>query len=67
MTQRDFVWLGVIVVIVTAAVWIILSPNYTIHRGLDLQGGLQVLLGADVPDDQEITSDQMDNARQIID
>ena len=25
------------------------------------------LLGADVPDDQEVTADQMDTARQIID
>jgi len=67
MTQRDFVWLVIIIVIVAAAIYIILSPDYTIHRGLDLQGGLQVLMGADVPDDQEVTSDQMDTARQIID
>jgi protein-export membrane protein SecD len=67
MTQRDFVWLVIIIVIVAAAIYIILSPDYTIHRGLDLQGGLQVLMGADVPDDQEVTSEQMDTARQIID
>jgi protein-export membrane protein SecD len=67
MTQRDFVWLGIIILIVAAAIWIILNPDYTIHRGLDLQGGLQVLLGADVPEDQEVTADQMDTARQIID
>jgi protein-export membrane protein SecD len=67
MTQRDFVWLGIIILIVSAAIYIILNPEYTIHRGLDLQGGLQVLLGADVPDDEPITADQMDTARQIID
>lgn len=67
MTQRDFIWLGIIVVVVAAAVWIIASPDYTIQRGLDLQGGLQVLLGADVPADQDVTADQMDTARQIID
>ncbi|MFL7839976.1 MAG: protein translocase subunit SecD [Candidatus Promineifilaceae bacterium] len=67
MTQRDFVWLVIIILIVAAAIYIIVSPDYTIHRGLDLQGGLQVLLGADVPEDQEVTSDQMNTARQIID
>jgi protein-export membrane protein SecD len=67
MTQRDFIWLGIIGVIVIAAAWIVLSPDYTIHRGLDLQGGLQVLLGADVPEDETISADQMDRARQIID
>jgi protein-export membrane protein SecD len=67
MTQRDFVWLGIIVVLVAAGVYIILSPNYTVHRGLDLQGGLQVLLGADVPEDEGVTPEQMDTARQIID
>jgi protein-export membrane protein SecD len=67
MTQRDFVWLVIIILIVAAAIYIILSPDYTIHRGLDLQGGLQVLMGADVPEDQEVTADQMDTARQIID
>ncbi|MFN2170208.1 MAG: protein translocase subunit SecD [Candidatus Promineifilaceae bacterium] len=67
MTQRDFIWLVIIILIVAAAIYIIVSPDYTIHRGLDLQGGLQVLLGADVPEDQEVTSDQMNTARQIID
>ncbi len=67
MTQRDFVWLGIIILIVAAALWVIFNPEYPIQRGLDLQGGLQVLLGADVPDDQEVTSEQMDSARQIID
>jgi protein-export membrane protein SecD len=67
MTRRDFIWLVIIILIVAAAIYIILSPDYTIHRGLDLQGGLQVLLGADVPEDQEVTSDQMNTARQIID
>lgn len=34
--------------------------------GLDLQGGLQVLLEADIPADQEISADEMDVARQIV-
>lgn len=67
MEQKDFVWLGVIAIVVAAAVWIVRSPNYPIQQGLDLQGGLQVLLEADLPADVEVTADQLDTARQIID
>ncbi len=35
-------------------------------RGLDLQGGLQVLLEADLPAGQQPTDEQMNDARQII-
>lgn len=34
--------------------------------GLDLQGGLQVLLEADLPADAEVTRDAMDTARGIV-
>ena len=67
MVRRDFVWLVVIIILVAAAVWIVQNPSFPIMRGLDLQGGLQVLLEADVPPEQDITPDQMDTARQIID
>jgi protein-export membrane protein SecD len=67
MTRRDFVWLAIILMIVALGIWIVQNPNYPIRQGLDLQGGLQVLLEADLPADVEVTSDQMDTARQIID
>ncbi|RMG99955.1 MAG: protein translocase subunit SecD [Chloroflexi bacterium] len=67
MSNRDFGWLAVILVVIAGSIWIIQSPNYPVRRGLDLQGGLQVLLEADVPLDQEVTPEQMDTARQIID
>ncbi len=67
MARRDFGWLVLIILIAAAAVWVVQSPNYPIMRGLDLQGGLQVLLEADVPPEQDVTADQMDTARQIID
>ena len=67
MTRRDFVWLGVIILIIVAAIWIVTNPNYPIMRGLDLQGGLQVLMEADVPAGEQITAEQMNTARQIID
>ena len=67
MVRRDFVWLVVIIIVVAAALWVVQNPNFPIMRGLDLQGGLQVLLEANVPPEEDVTPDQMDSARQIID
>jgi len=39
----------------------------TIHQGLDLQGGLQVVLEADLPEGQELTEGAMEAARIIVD
>ncbi len=64
--RRDWIWLAVIIAIVAGAVWIALSPAYPIQPGLDLQGGLQVLLEADVPADEEVSPDDLVAARQII-
>ena len=66
MQTRDITWLLVIIGIVIGAVWVVQNPNYPLQPGLDLQGGLQVLLEADVPADTPVTRDQMDTARQII-
>ncbi|MEW5960143.1 MAG: hypothetical protein AB1801_20665, partial [Chloroflexota bacterium] len=38
-----------------------------IHEGLDLQGGLQVVLEADPPADQTLTDDAMEAARIVVD
>jgi preprotein translocase subunit SecD len=65
MKQRDLLWFGGILVLVAVTVWMVLNPDYPIQPGLDLQGGLQVLLAADVPEDTVIERDQMDTARQI--
>lgn len=64
---QDWLWLAVIVILTAVAVWVIQNPAYPIRQGLDLQGGLQVLLEADLPPDQEVDPQQMDTARQIID
>jgi protein-export membrane protein SecD len=63
----DYIWLFIIIVILAFSLWLVQDPNHPIRRGLDLQGGLQVLLEADLPDDVDVTSEQMDTARQIID
>ncbi|MFQ5592666.1 MAG: protein translocase subunit SecD [Anaerolineae bacterium] len=42
------------------------NRSIAIHEGLDLQGGLQVLLQADLPDGEIPNADQMEAARTII-
>jgi preprotein translocase subunit SecD len=44
----------------------ILGFDWHIRQGLDLQGGVQVLLEADVPASQAITSQSMDVAASVI-
>lgn len=70
-----------IVILVAVAIWIDLPGNPGLHLnlfglqiskpieaklGLDLQGGLQVLLEADLPIEQEITAEAMGAARNIV-
>lgn len=66
MKGRELLWVLIIVAIVAAAIWMVLNPDYPIQPGLDLEGGLQVLLEADVPEDREINPDDIDTARQIV-
>ena len=66
-----------ILLLVAAAVWVDLPTNPGLHiagidrdlevvRGLDLQGGLRVLLEADLPAETEVTTEQMQAARNIV-
>ncbi len=70
-------WLLPILLLVAVAIWIALPDSPGIHigsidrdfelvRGLDLQGGLRVLLEADLPADATVTADQLQTARDII-
>jgi preprotein translocase subunit SecD len=67
-----------ILVIILVAVWIVWPNNPGIHigsinksidtrLGLDLVGGVQALLEADLPPDALIAADSMSTARQIVD
>lgn len=69
--------LVIVLVILAAAIWIVLPNNPGIKvgenlrtfetvLGLDLQGGMQVLLEADVPEDQEVNAQSMQDARTIL-
>lgn len=83
MRQRDINLLVFIILFAAALIWIDLPGNpgihirlgsleidkdLRIHQGLDLQGGLQVLLQADVPVDLEASFDArtMEAARVIV-
>lgn len=64
--RRDWIWLLFIAAVAAVAVWLALNPDYPVQPGLDLQGGLQVLLEADVPSDEPVDRDDLVAARQII-
>lgn len=66
MNRNDFVWLSVIVLLIIGGVWVVQSPDYPIRQGLDLQGGLQVLLQADPLPGQEVTPEDVSTAASII-
>ena len=71
-----------IVIVLALALWVDLSDKITIinpfsdtslfehdvkpRLGLDLQGGMQVLLEADLPADTKIESESMNIARDIV-
>ncbi len=75
-------WLVIIILLVIFSLWIDLSNKITIENpitgkalidrdvaiklGLDLRGGLQALLKADVPDDVAITAEELENAKNIL-
>ncbi|NOT04726.1 MAG: protein translocase subunit SecD [Anaerolineales bacterium] len=75
-------WLILIVILVAFSLWIDLSKNIAIINpfndkpivernvdvklGLDLRGGLQALLEADVPADTVITTEELTNAKNIL-
>ena len=82
MIKNQDTRLLVIIILVAFALWIGLSQTLFISNpingeplyernvkpqlGLDLRGGLQVLLEADLPEDAEISAEQMEVARNVI-
>lgn len=80
MQQRHVFWLIVTIVVVSAALYVVLPTpglhialgsftydrDFSINQGLDLQGGLSVLLQADVPDCNSISDTAMDGAKAIV-
>jgi len=77
MGQRNNINLILIIVLLAAVIWIDLPNNPGIQigtyknslktqLGLDLRGGLSVLLEADLPADTQVTQDEMDDAKKIL-
>ena len=81
MRQRDVRLLVLIAIVAAIAAWVSWPGNpglnlsigatriereIAIKLGLDLRGGMQVLLEADAPEDQVVDSDAMDAARTIV-
>ncbi|MEW5985364.1 MAG: protein translocase subunit SecD [Chloroflexota bacterium] len=66
MNRRDAFWLVTIVWLVAAAIWMARNPEFPAQPGLDLQGGLQVLLEADVPAGEPVSPDDIATVRQVI-
>ena len=81
MKQRIYWVLAAILVLTGLTIWIALPDHpgihigrgdkafdrdVRIHQGLDLQGGIQVLMEADLPEDAEIDTQAMSTARRII-
>jgi len=79
--RSTLVVLALIIVLAAGAAWVDLPTNPGIHihigpiqidrdielrRGLDLQGGLQVLLEADLPADETVDPQAMEATRAII-
>jgi preprotein translocase subunit SecD len=75
-------WLIVIVLLIAFSLWVDLSKNIVIYNpfsdtplvdrdvdvklGLDLRGGLQALLEADVPADTAVSAEELTNAKNIL-
>jgi len=79
--RRNLFLLGGIIILAAVAIWIDLPTNpgihirlgpiqidrdIEVHQGLDLQGGMQVLLEADVPPDEPVERQAVANAKAII-
>lgn len=81
MRERDTGLLIGVIILALVAIWVDLPTNpglhihlgpinidrdIRVHQGLDLQGGMQVLLEADLPEGQEIEAGAMDAAKVIV-
>lgn len=65
--NRRNVWLLILTtLLVVASVFMFMPPNEKINQGLDIQGGLSVVLSAKSTDGGEITAEDMEKSRAII-
>ncbi|MGN0302004.1 MAG: protein translocase subunit SecDF, partial [Anaerotardibacter sp.] len=66
-SNRRNMWLLIITaVLVVISVALFTPPNEKINQGLDIQGGLSVVLSAESTDGDEVTEEDMEKSRAII-
>ena len=66
-TDRRNIWLLIVtLILIIASVAVFMPPQEKINQGLDIQGGLSVVLTANTTDGSAITDDQMEESRAII-
>jgi len=81
LRERNVGLLIGVIILAVAAIWVALPTNpgihihlgpinfdrdIRVHQGLDLQGGMQVLLAADLPEGQEIDPGAMEAVKVIV-
>ena len=75
MNRRYIIRLILILVLLILVSWVNAPNHFGIKigdrpmetvLGLDLQGGMQVLLEVDLPEDVEVSPDDLQTARQIL-
>lgn len=75
--NKNYRLLILVLVVWALVIWAVLPNNPGIHigsfnrtmetqLGLDLRGGMRVLLQADMPDGSTVSSDQLETAKQIL-
>jgi len=75
--NKNYRLLILVLVVWALVIWAVLPNNPGIHignfnrtmetqLGLDLRGGMRVLLQADMPDGSTVSADQLDTAKQIL-
>ncbi|MCL2339883.1 MAG: protein translocase subunit SecD [Actinomycetia bacterium] len=55
-----------LVLLIAGSIWMFWPPTSSIHQGLDVQGGLSVVLQADKTDGTTVTAADMQSAQSIV-
>jgi len=64
--QRNYLLLALMAILVVGSWALFMPPNKKITQGLDIQGGVSVILNAEPREGQALTNDDMDRAELII-
>lgn len=66
-TKRRSIWLLILTtLLIIGSIFLFMPPQEKINQGLDIQGGLSVVLTATSTNDSDITDEDMEKSRAII-